>query len=461
VSRLTVAFAAVLTLVPLGGAAPTLALLPCTLAGGVAARCGTFTVTEDRTAPAGRTISLRVAVIPARDGGTKADPLVHITGGPGGSAVADALRMLSVFSEVNESRDIVLVDQRGTGGSNRLDCPRPLSSLTNAAAVRAYMADCMKGLAADPRQYTTVPAMGDLDDVLRALGYRQVNVYGASYGATAAQYFLAEHGELVRTVILDGATLLDVPIFELWGRNGQRALRLILERCADSKPCRARYPRVRRETFEVIATLRHRPVRIKGASIDAPTAAAVVQSLSRTPPGAAQIPWLAHRARLGDWKLLVRELRRGSVAAGTRQVMFWSIVCNEPWARLSARRSATASRGTFLAEERAVDARLTSAACSAVPRSEQPAWSARRISSDKPVLFVVGAADPQDPPANVAHATRELPNSRTVIVPGGGHGSVQLGCMPGVAQQFIERGTAAGLDARCVGRYRPPPFVVR
>ena len=245
--RSALVLSTVLTLVPLGGTASALPLLPCTLAGGVAARCGTFTVREDRTAPPGRTISLRVAVIPARDGRTKADPLVHITGGPGGSAVADALWMLSVFSEVNESRDIVLVDQRGTGGSNRLDCPRPRSSLTKAAAVRAYMADCMKGLAADPRQYTTMPALDDLDDVLRALGYRQVNVYGASYGGTAAQYFLAEHGELVRTVILDGATLLDVPIFELWGRNGQRALRSILDRCAGSKQCRARYPRVRRE----------------------------------------------------------------------------------------------------------------------------------------------------------------------------------------------------------------------
>jgi pimeloyl-ACP methyl ester carboxylesterase len=263
VIRSALLLTAVLTLVPLGGAAPTLPLLPCTLAGGVAARCGTFTVLEDRAAPPGRTISLRVAVIPARDGGTKADPLVHITGGPGGSAVADALWILSVFSEVNESRDIVLVDQRGTGGSNRLDCPQPRSGLdfTKPTVVRTYTADCMARLAADPRQYTTKPAMADLADVLRALGYRQVNVYGASYGATAAQYFLAEHGELVRTVILDGATLVDVPIFELWGRNGQRALRSILDRCARSKQCRARYPRVRRETFEVIAALRRRPVR--------------------------------------------------------------------------------------------------------------------------------------------------------------------------------------------------------
>ena len=78
----------------------------------------------------------------------------------------------------------------------------------------AYAKACLKRLRADPRQYTTVPAMDDLADVLQALGYDAVNLYGGSYGATAAQYFIAQHPELVRTAILDGATLLDVPIFE-------------------------------------------------------------------------------------------------------------------------------------------------------------------------------------------------------------------------------------------------------
>jgi pimeloyl-ACP methyl ester carboxylesterase len=141
--------------------------------------------------------------------------------------------------------------------------------------------------------------------------------------------------------------------------------------------------------------------------------------------------------------------------------MYGSIVCNEPWARWSPLRSAAASRGTYLAEERAIDARLVSAACSVVPKTEQPTWSKRRVASDKPVLLVVGRADPQDPPSNVARATAELPNSRTIVIPAGGHGSVQLGCMPSVARRFIERGTAAWLDARCVRRYRPPPFVLR
>jgi pimeloyl-ACP methyl ester carboxylesterase len=231
-------------------------------------------------------------------------------GGPGGSAVADAVRMLSVFSELHESRDIVLVDQRGTGASNRLECPPPPESLRNAAAVQAYVRACMTSLDADPRQYTTVPAMDDLAEVLGALGYGQVNLYGASYGAIAGQYFLAQHPELVHTVVLDGATLLDVPIFELWGRNAHRALRRILERCADSRRCATRYPRVQREAFEVITALRRKPVRVQGTLIDAATAGRAMQSLSRSPAGAAQFPWIVHRARVRDWAPLARAVRR-------------------------------------------------------------------------------------------------------------------------------------------------------
>ena len=93
-----------------------------------------------------------------------------------------------------------------------------------------------------------------------------------------------------------------------------------------------------------------------------------------------------------------------------------------------------------------------------MPKSSQPAWTKTRIRSDKPVLLVVGGADPQDPLSNVSNAKRELSGSRTVVVPNGGHGSIQLGCMPRVAEQFVDRGTAVGLDVGCVARYRPPAF---
>ena len=137
-----------------------------------------------------------------------------------------------------------------------------------------------------------------------------------------------------------------------------------------------------------------------------------------------------------------------------------SIVCNEPWASWHTARAAAAARGTYLAERNALDARLVAATCSAVPRAPQPDWTRARARSDAPVLFVVGGSDPQDPLANVREAVRELPNSRTVVVPAGGHGTVQLGCMPRIARAFVERGGAAGIDTTCVSRYTPPRFVI-
>jgi len=150
----------------------------------------------------------------------------------------------------------------------------------------------------------------------------------------------------------------------------------------------------------------------------------------------------------------------GTGGVEARRLMFSSIVCNEPWARWNPARTQAAARGTYLAERTAADAALVGAVCSAMPKAAQPAWSRARVRSDVPVLLVVGGDDPQDPLENVRNARRELPASRTVVVPHAGHGALQLGCTARVAQQFVERGTADGLDTRCVARYTPPPFGV-
>jgi pimeloyl-ACP methyl ester carboxylesterase len=461
---LFVAAALGLALVPRGAAAMReLPLRPCTLEPAVAARCGTFEVPENRARNGGRTIALRIAVIPARDGGSRPDPIVVLAGGPGASAVAGAFGNLHLFSSANESRDIVLVDQRGTGGSNALQCPLPKKPLPKtASAVRAYVKACLERFDVDAARYTTVPAMDDLAEVIHALGYEKVDVYGGSYGATAAQYLLAQHPELVRTAILDGGTLLDVPIFEHWARNGERALRSILARCGATPRCARAYPRVRSELFEMMATLRKRPVRALGAVIGPAEAAGTLQTLTRSPEGAARIPWIAHRAVKNDWSPLVLSIdEQGSGGAETRALMYWSIVCNEPWARWSLARTRAASRGTYLAERTMLDAGRAAAVCSVWPKAPQPAWSKARVRTDVPVLLVVGGNDPQDPLANVRGASAAMPNSRTVVVPHAGHGALQLGCLRTLANQFVERGTAVGLDTRCAARYTPPPFVIR
>jgi len=215
--RIAILLGVVLAVIIPAGAATTheLPLHGCTLPGGTKALCVRLGVPENRAQPGGRSISLRVAVVPARERPRQPDPLVYVTGGPGGSAVDGAAGMMPVFEGINAHRDIVLVDQRGTGGSNALECPMPRGPVDTERAVRAYISACLGGLEADPRQYTTIPAMDDLAAVMKALGYKRVNLYGVSYGATAAQYVLARHPRLVRTAILDGATLLEPQLFHL------------------------------------------------------------------------------------------------------------------------------------------------------------------------------------------------------------------------------------------------------
>ncbi len=462
--RLGLVLVAAFALVPLGAARPSAApLAACTLAGAVQATCGSFRVQENRAIPSGRSIPLRVAVVPARNGGSRPDALLYLAGGPGGSAIAGAVGVRQVFSATNETRDIVLVDQRGTGSSNQLDCPVPKRPLgADAKTIRAYVKACVARFDEDVRQYTTVPAMEDVAEVVRALGYEQVDIYGVSYGATAAQYLLAQHPELVRTAILDGGTLRDVPSFERWGPNGERARRSTLARCATTPRCARAFPRVRSEVVEMMATLRKAPVRALGVVIRPAQAAGTLQTLTRSPEGAAQIPWIAHRAVKGDWSPLVLSMdEHGTAGVETRRLMFWSIVCNEPWARRSPARTRAASRGTYLAERTELDATGTSVVCSVWPKAPQPAWSKARVRTDAPVLLVVGGDDPQDPLANVRGARAVMPQSRTVVVPHAGHGAVQLGCLPRLAHQFIERGTAVGLDTSCAARYTPTPFVIR
>lgn len=220
-------------------------LLPCRIDAS-AALCGSLTVPENPSVPGGRTINLRVAVVPASSASPQPDPVFMLAGGPGGAAAESMGWTVTRFQRVHVTRDIVLVDQRGTGGSNQLWLPTPTPPAgASDAELLAYLdqwaTDSFGALGADASTYTTSVAMDDLDAVRAALGYEKINLYGASYGATAAQYYVRQHPDRVRSVVLDGATLLDVPVMELIAKSSQRALDLLFERCAADAACAAAY----------------------------------------------------------------------------------------------------------------------------------------------------------------------------------------------------------------------------
>ena len=215
-----------------------------------------------RTAPAGTAgrSGCGSPSCPRATGRRSPDALLYLAGGPGGSAIADAAGVRQLFSAANEARDIVLLDQRGTGASNRLDCPLAEEAARHRRrSVRAYV----RGLPCALRRRR--PAVHDRardGGRRRGRACARLRAGGRLRGLVRSHrraYLLAQHPELVRTAILDGGTLLDVPIFELWARNGEHALRSILSRCATSPRCARAYPRVRSEVFEMMGPCGARP----------------------------------------------------------------------------------------------------------------------------------------------------------------------------------------------------------
>ena len=446
---------------PSGSAQPRLALHACQVAG-VAARCGTFAVPEDRSTGSGRTIRLRVAVLPAASGHPLPDPVFWLAGGPGGSAVDDAALARQTLSGVAFDRDLVLVDQRGTGGSNDLRCPAGDDPQGWAQAVR----DCLPSLAGDPRAYTTAWGMDDLDDVRAALGYDKIDVYGGSYGASAAQVYLERHADHARSAILAAGTLLDVPVYEQFPATSQRALDQLFARCAADPACAAAFPDPAGDLRALTARLDAGPVEltdpatgrsgqftradlgpgVHGALLDAATAAA--------------LPRLLHSAAAGDWSDVLALVAGQDQPAPDRpglQMMELTILCSEPQERLV--RAETNTTGSYLSYDDVRTLTVPEDVCAAMPRPPAAALYAAPVPVDVPVLLVNGDADPQDPPGSVAGAERLFPDSLALTVPYQGHHYAGTPCQAGIFQAFLAHAATGEVDAACLQDSQPPPFL--
>src|SRR5688572_13331352 len=163
--------------------------------------------------------------------------------------------------------------------------------------------------------------MDDLDAVREALGYDKINLYGPSYGATAAQYYLRQHEDRVRSVVLDGGTLLDVPIFEQIAPNSQRALDILFDRCATDPVCDEAFPDLRDEFDEVVERVARHPVTTsidhpgtgEPIVVDAPTFAAAVHGGLVEGTVIGDLPRLIHAAYEDQWDQVAQAM---TVAAG-------------------------------------------------------------------------------------------------------------------------------------------------
>jgi pimeloyl-ACP methyl ester carboxylesterase len=420
-------------------------------------------VYENRATNSGRLIDLRVTVVAARGPDRQPDPVFWLSGGPGDAATGDGPDATRFLAAANLERDLVFVDQRGTGGSNRPMCPHG----TDAGRWPGELRACLAGLDADPRAYTTAWAMDDVDDARSALGYQTVNLYGGSYGATAVQVYLQRHPGHVRSATMIGGTLLDVPIFERYPANSQRALDRLFARCAAEPACRAAYPDPAGDLRTVTARLDAGPVEL--ASTDPATKQPMrftrqdlgpgLHDMLRDPRSAAMVPRVLHSVAGGDWTAVAdAAAKSGSGAEPSWTVMNLAILCSEPWAVLRPEPTRAAGAGSYLTYE---DVRALSApegVCAAMPRPEPAALYDPPTIQSTPMLFINGAGDPQDPPGNVASAHRRYPRSIALTAQREAHMFIDGECLSTVVTAFVDTASTEGLPVSCLATAGGPTF---
>ncbi len=459
---------------PAASAPPVNALTvkSCTV-DGLAARCGTLIVPEDRLTGQGRTIPVRFVVFPATGPDRAPDPLVYFAGGPGDSAINDIPMWLSGFESLNLNRDLVFIEQRGTGESNPLTCPA-FPGLADEAALRAAVQTCLAHLHGDLRFYTTAMFTDDASQILTALHYSTVNLIGGSYGPTAEQVFLLRHPGQVRTMTMMNATLLTTPMFEREPGNSLLALDNVFAQCESQPACHQAFPHLSADWAALWASLGRSPWVLPAAQsptgkterMDQDTLAAMLyQALHAS--DLAPIPVVIHTLsaatnKLAAWISVAKALQAAGLTGtggGATPMMQYEIMCAEPWAS-NPPAALSDQQGSFAYQNDLETAQWYQYVCPLIPKSAAAVGSQQLTVSRVPVLAFSGDADPNDQPRNMAGAQQFWPDSRDITLPGQGHSltSDSWPCEGALIQAFIAQASVAHLDTSCVAAIPAPAF---
>jgi pimeloyl-ACP methyl ester carboxylesterase len=375
-----------------------------------------------------------------------------------------------VFRDVQRKRDIVLVDQRGTGKSNPLNCRSETDSLSELTESDEVALDrlrkCLEEYDADVRLYTTPIAMDDLDDVRAHLGYERINLYGGSYGTRAALVYVRQHGDRVRSMILDGVAPTDMRLPLFAARDAQRALDKLMTDCEAEAACGAAHPGLAARVRALLQRLDANPPRVRivhprtGVAEDVVVEARIVASVLfgalYSPLTASLVPTLLARAEQNDFQSLFALAFANEDASDNMSLgMQLSVICSEDATRVTPADLAREGAGTIFG---GYLLRAQVKACEMWPRGSVDASYYDPIVSEVPALILSGEVDPVTPPGWGDAVTKHLKNARHVAVPATGHGVIGTPCGQRLVQAFIERGTSADLDTSCADNVRRPPF---
>jgi len=460
-------------------AASPLTLSPCELEhplglSAMAAECGTLRVPENPAQPAGRQLELWVARVPAVNRRKLPDPLFVVAGGPGQAATQFYAGAGGAFSRIQRDRDIILVDQRGTGRSHPLPCEAldDVSSLTlDPPRIEAAARQCASELSrsADLRFFTTSIAIQDLDRVRAALGYGQINLYGVSYGTRVVQHYVRRYPTHARAIVLDGIVTMTDYLGPAMALDAERALTGIFARCAKDPACRDRFGDSSADYHALRAAVKTTPVPVKLADPRTGDAtslefsmlqlATVLRLSSYSAMQASLLPLSPHLAQHdGNFAPLASQFLtiEGSLEEQVSYGMHNSVICAEDapfYSRMKIDRAALAE--TYLGTTQ-IDA--LEIVCRVWPRGVMDPDFHDPVRSGVPALLLSGGNDPATPAENGTAVARGFSDSVHIIIPDQGHGQLATPCVDDLMARFIDAGTTQKLDISCVKADRPPPF---
>ena len=439
-------------------------LAPCTEFGDSArAECGTVTVPEDRSKPGGRAIDLHVVVLRAENRAARA-PLFILAGGPGMGATDMAELALGPLAPVRKIRDIVLVDQRGTGKSNRLDCPNGSEADPRVAFGKLFdpekLAACRRRESehADLRLYGTLQVVADLDEVRERLGYDTVVLWGGSGGTRTALAWLREHPLRVEAAVIDGVVPTSFRAPSGYARSAQDALDRVFADCEAQESCKAAYPDLRGDFEGLLGRFDGGPVEAFVTTEDSQKVRVemhrgdfgyAIRGILYNPGGIARLPGLIHEATTtNDLSGLAQIywMRDVGIRKFVAMGVHLSVFGTEDVPFIDRAQVPKLTAGTFL-DTYLVD--QYTAACEAWGgRGVLPAGYHEPVRSNVPVLLVSGAYDPVTAPQVAAEVARYLPNSRHVVVRNESHGA-GFGCAQQLVVDFLSQASFEGLGPVC------------
>jgi len=464
-------FAFILTAVAAGqiGHASPVALQSCAVPGVKrSARCGAVEVLENPDQPGSRKLEIHLAVIPAANGHARPDPIVPLLGGPGEAATEAAETFVEQLAPMLNDRDLLLVDQRGTGQSGALRCrlyspDDPAQNLQNLFPP-ARVESCAKDLAthADLTQYSCRQFVDDLEKVRRLLGYGPLNLFAGSYGTRAAQAFVRAYPGSVRTIFLGSVVPIDVALPLPFAKAAQSMVERTFAACEADASCHSAFPRVRGEFSQIMERLASGRVVVKvpgGAQTVALSHGRVAEwfrSLLYRPSSAARLPWLIHRANQGDWSPIVKGILEDAQGLDSDLSfgLLLSITCSDDVPFIHEDEVPAATRNTFLGDWRV---RQQQAACKAWPHSVAPASYREPINTQIPTMFVSGDSDGGTPLWFAEHAAPGFQNRVEVIMSNRGH-TEWAPCIETLYQRFLNQASAKGLDASACSHLSRPSF---